>query len=96
LPDADSELLHDGDAGKPISSTGSRILSATTWAAWFPEKTDLLEVEVDLVAEMIIINPFDFFLTPEAKTFPFTYDRKLKADLAPYLEGGPGKNWPPT
>ncbi len=52
----------------------------------FPEKTTEFEVEVDLVAEMIIINPFDFFLEPDAKTFPFSYERRLKVDLAPYLE----------
>ena len=28
----------------------------------FPEKTKKLSVEVDLVAEMVVINPFDFFL----------------------------------
>ena len=57
----------------------------------FPKTTDRLEVEVDLVAEMIIINPFDFFLTPEAKTFPFAYDGKLKADLGPYLAKKAGR-----
>ena len=33
----------------------------------FSEKTDLFEVEVDLVAEMSVFNPFDFFLEPEAE-----------------------------
>jgi len=58
----------------------------------FPEKTTEFEVEVDLVAEMVIINPFDFFLEPQAETFPFTYEPSLKTDLAPYLERErPGK-----
>ena len=52
----------------------------------FPEKTDELVVTVDLVAEMVVINPFDFFLEPAAETFPFTYEPALKIDLAPYLE----------
>ena len=51
----------------------------------FPEKTTELVVEVDLVAEMIIVNPFDFFLEPEAETFPFSYEKELQEDLAPYL-----------
>jgi uncharacterized protein (DUF2126 family)/transglutaminase-like putative cysteine protease len=51
----------------------------------FPEKTTEFHVEVDLVAEMIIINPFDFFLEPGAETFPFDYEPKLKKELGPYL-----------
>ncbi|MFH1983497.1 MAG: transglutaminase family protein [Pseudomonadota bacterium] len=51
----------------------------------FPEKTTEFQVEVDLVAEMIIINPFDYFLEPAAERFPFEYEDTLKVDLAPYL-----------
>ena len=39
----------------------------------FPEKTDELRIEVDLVAEMAVFNPFDFFLEPYAEKIPFTY-----------------------
>src|SRR5580698_1085308 len=37
----------------------------------FPEQTGELSVEVDLVAEMAVLNPFDFFLEPDAEKFPF-------------------------
>ncbi len=51
----------------------------------FPEKTEELRIEVDLVAEMAVLNPFDFFLEPHAETFPFGYEGSEKRDLAPYL-----------
>ena len=51
----------------------------------FPEKTREFKVEVDLVAEMSVINPFDFFLEPYAENFPFNYDASLDQELAPYL-----------
>jgi hypothetical protein len=38
---------------------------------------------------MIIINPFDFFLEPDAETFPFYYESSLKAELGPYLAKEP-------
>ncbi len=44
-----------------------------------------LDIEVDLVAEMTVINPFDFYLEPEAEQFPFGYATALQADLRPYL-----------
>jgi uncharacterized protein (DUF2126 family)/transglutaminase-like putative cysteine protease len=56
----------------------------------FPELATELGVEVDLVAEMTTINPFDFFLEEEAEHYPFAYAAALRRDLAPYLEKGPG------
>ena len=55
----------------------------------FPEPTRELRVEVDLVAEMSVINPFDFFLEPSAETYPFTYEPSLHKDLTPFLEALP-------
>ncbi len=51
----------------------------------FPERTTEFRVEVDLVAEMAVMNPFDFFLEPSAETFPFQYDAALAIELQPYL-----------
>ena len=51
----------------------------------FPEKTRELHIEVDLVAEMAVFNPFDFFLEPSAERFPFGYEAEERRDLAPYL-----------
>ena len=50
-----------------------------------PEKTDHFTVRVDLTVEMNVINPFDFFLEPEAEHYPFAYAPELKAELEPYL-----------
>ncbi len=55
----------------------------------FPEKTRELKIEVDLTADLAIINPFDFFIEPAAEQFPFAYDPELKKELAPYLEAEP-------
>jgi len=55
----------------------------------FPEPADRLEIEVDLVAEMTVINPFDFFVEEEAVHFPFAYPDGTARDLIPYLETGP-------
>ncbi|MET0291296.1 MAG: transglutaminase family protein [Steroidobacteraceae bacterium] len=51
----------------------------------FPQKTREFRVAVDLVAEMAVFNPFDFFLSPAAETFPFTYDWPTRRELTPYL-----------
>jgi len=55
----------------------------------FPEKTDHFRIEVDLVAEMSVLNPFDFFLAPHAEKFPFTYDAAERRELVSYLVKAP-------
>ncbi len=52
----------------------------------FPEKTNYFRVEVDLVLEIKVFNPFDFFLEDSAQTYPFAYGAGLADELAPYLE----------
>ncbi|HYD15490.1 MAG TPA: transglutaminase family protein [Hyphomicrobium sp.] len=51
-----------------------------------PEKTDLFSVTVDLVADMAVINPFDFFIEESAEKWPFAYDELLTEELSPYLK----------
>ena len=56
----------------------------------FPEKTNEFRIEVDLVAELAVINPFDFFLEPQAEKFPFKYEEWQLRELAPYMAKLPG------
>jgi uncharacterized protein (DUF2126 family) len=55
----------------------------------FPETTKEFRIEVDLIAEMAVINPFDFFLEPYAEHFPFQYERWQQNELAPYVKCEP-------
>ncbi len=55
----------------------------------FPEQATELEVVVDIVADMTVINPFDFFIEPSAERFPFTYAPQLMKELVPFLEVEP-------
>src|ERR1700733_7067473 len=50
----------------------------------FEEPTTEFVVEVDLVAEMSVFNPFDFFLEAEAENYPFSYDAALRHELEPF------------
>ena len=52
----------------------------------FPEMSKELCIEVELVAEMAVYNPFDFFLEPSAEVYPFAYEPALKKELAPFME----------
>ncbi len=90
----------------PIISYSCRVEPAEHFINWqqdpfgnflarvvVPEKTKRFCVTVDVVADLAVINPFDFFVDESAQTWPFTYDADLAAELKPYLEpsaGGPG------
>ena len=52
----------------------------------FQEPTRALSLEVDLIANITVINPFDFFLEETAEHFPFNYESQLKKELMPYME----------
>ncbi len=52
----------------------------------FPEKTKKLSVEVEVIANLVSINPFDFFVEDYAENFPFKYQGQLPKELIPYLE----------
>ncbi len=50
----------------------------------FPEPVRELKIEVDLVADMTVYNPFDFFVEESAETWPFEYPPEIADDLAIY------------
>src|SRR5579862_7848158 len=52
----------------------------------FPEKATEFSVEVDLDADLTVINPFDFFLEKYAEEIPFVYDPVVRRELGPYLK----------
>src|ERR1700712_1971266 len=86
----------------PILSYSLKVLPADHFINWqqdpqanylarlvFPDETREFKVEVDLVAEMSVQNPFDFFLAPYAENFPFKYDSSERRELVPYLVKAP-------
>jgi uncharacterized protein (DUF2126 family) len=86
----------------PIHAYSLRVLPREQFLNWqqdpfgnyqarlvFPKQSAELSVEVDLVADMTVIDPFDFFVEGGAEHYPFTYGAALRRDLAPYLEVAP-------
>jgi transglutaminase-like putative cysteine protease len=51
----------------------------------FPDATREFRVEVDLVAEMAVINPFDFFLEPDAEYYPLEQQRGVCQDFTHFM-----------
>jgi len=52
----------------------------------FPEKTTELSIDVEIIADLKTINPFDFFIEEYAEEYPFEYNEATKKELLPYLE----------
>jgi len=89
----------------PIHSYSLKIKPAEHFINWqqdafgnylarlvFPGKCTEFEVDVEVIADMTVINPFDFFVEEYAENYPFTYDEQVQKELLPYLElleGGP-------
>ncbi|MGE5615903.1 MAG: transglutaminase family protein, partial [Bacillota bacterium] len=86
----------------PIESYSLKVKPAKHFLNWqqdpygnwvarivFPEKVRELEFVVDLVADMTVVNPFDFFLDPSVEAFPFAYSPENAFELKPYLETEP-------
>ncbi|HEY9239870.1 MAG TPA: transglutaminase family protein, partial [Burkholderiaceae bacterium] len=85
-----------------ILSYSMRVEPATHFINWqqdpqsnylarlvFPDKTTSFRIEIDLVAEMATLNPFDFFLEPSAEHYPFKYEPEVETELAPYMIKAP-------
>jgi uncharacterized protein (DUF2126 family)/transglutaminase-like putative cysteine protease len=51
----------------------------------FPNRSRNLTITVGLIADMKVINPFDFFIEDWAERIPFEYPKSLAEDLKPYL-----------
>ncbi|NBY26540.1 MAG: IMP dehydrogenase, partial [Betaproteobacteria bacterium] len=58
----------------------------------FPKPATEFKVTVDLVVEMAVYNPFDFFLEPSADHYPFKYEALLAQELTPYLAAEPASD----
>ncbi|HEY0710756.1 MAG TPA: transglutaminase family protein, partial [Polyangia bacterium] len=88
----------------PIPAYSLRVTPADHFLNWqqdpfgnyqarlvFPKPTKELRVEVDLIADLTAINPFDFFLEESAETVPFSYAATLAEELRPYLRAREGE-----
>jgi uncharacterized protein (DUF2126 family)/transglutaminase-like putative cysteine protease len=83
----------------PVLSYSMRVTPAAHFVNWqqdpqsnylarvvIPAKVSEFAVEVDLVAELSVYNPFDFFLEPHAESFPFAYAPWQLRELQPFLQ----------
>jgi uncharacterized protein (DUF2126 family)/transglutaminase-like putative cysteine protease len=86
-------------ARTPVESYSLKVRPAKHFCNWqqdpygnwlarlvFPEPAKELCIEVDLIADMTVINPFDFFMEAYAERFPFHYSSDNQRELSAYLE----------
>jgi transglutaminase-like putative cysteine protease len=70
-------------AGDPLHQLAAGPVLQLPGRLVFPEKTTEFKVTVDLVVEMAVYNPFDFFLEPSAEKFPFHYEPSSLKNSSP-------------
>lgn len=81
----------------PIVSYSLKVTPADNFCNWqqdpvgnylarlvFTEPTTTFEVGVELLVDMVTINPFDFFVEEAAERWPFAYAPESITELAPY------------
>ena len=86
-------------ARTPLLSYGMRVSPEDHFRNWqqdplgnpqarvvFSDHIDHFEIEVNLIADMTVINPFDFFIEEESDCMPTVYPEDLRRQLSPYLE----------
>ena len=91
-PEASAAQPHPGDlafaesdARRPFREPCSRTRTATgSPATSSPNWSAELKIEVDVVADMTVYNPFDFFVEESAEIWPFEYGEDLRPDLIIY------------
>ncbi|MEB3266007.1 MAG: transglutaminase family protein [Cyanobacteriota bacterium] len=89
-------------ARTPVTSYALKVRPAEHFVNWqqdphgnwlarfvFPEPTREFSLEVDLIADLAVVNPFDFFVEPAAERWPLDYGPELLDDLGPYLQADP-------
>ena len=86
----------------PVKAYSLKVLPADHFINWqqdpfgnwvarlvFPNAARELKIEVDLLVDLEVYNPFDFFVEDYAAQVPFAYEPELAKELAPYLEVEP-------
>lgn len=83
----------------PIHAYSMKVFPETHFLNWqqdafgnymarlvFPEKTQELRIEVEIIADMTAYNPFDFFIEDYAEDYPFAYNKLERNELNPYFQ----------
>ncbi len=90
LPNPGAQLLAEGDAGRAFRELAAGSAKQLDRALRFPGEDHRVLVSRSIfIADMRVINPFDFFVEPDADKMPVLYSADQRAELASYLTPEP-------